>query len=672
MNVIRFLIMCVLLTGSPTSAEVQPALVGQVVDEGDKPVAGADVYFNRLDERSYTHLGQTDKDGKFRYDVEQPVDSLAQLVVRTDQKLGWDRASNFYLKDFFDGPEEKTIQLRSLVPVSGTIKDQTGVPESGLKVRMIRAWQLRKDLDEVIALDRDFGDTILIAGDGSFLAAVDASDVLPRATTDNAGKATVKLPVDCIVQLLVWGQAIGPEEVWIRTDQGERVEIAYAPSNPNTDKAVLHSQQFELTTSPAVPLIGKVVHQDTGVPIANATVEYFRPHRAGIVVDVESFLFPMTDEQGTFQLPGLEIGRHRVYVKPPPGSALVPIEQYIKIDKGSLLKPVEFHVPQGVIITGKVLDQETEQPIEGSVHYFALFNNEAAAKMGRTEISGDANHAIIDESGAFRIVGLPGPGLLTVRARSGNYLRNPSLDQLDTAIKEIAGSEMILATPHYVNPRNCHLIEQIDPQGEELYVDLKLQGPSKKVRIQFVNKSDLDFSQVYFSGENPEIGVFNVVYKTNPAYINFFEANEKQRRLVQLRTRNYKLAGWDMVWDYQEVATIELHPAATLTGRVIDAAGKPVVGARLKNDYFTDASARMARVPSQPDSGYTTFTDNEGRFKLVGLPGDLPLSMRISTDDEKGRSILRGYVFKDLTVKYGEAKDLGDIHMDRLIPLERD
>ena len=137
-----------------------------------------------------------------------------------------------------------------------------------------------------------------------------------------------------------------------------------------------------------------------------------------------------------------------------------------------------------------------------------------------------------------------------------------------------------------------------------------------------------------------------------------------------------KLAGSIVVrGDEKAPITVKLQPWAAVSGRLLDAVGKPISNATL---WFTEIPIRKPGQPMSLDTGLhliehiagqkdlTPHTDEQGRFRIERLvPG---LKYNLAWVDEKGAMTLEqikweGLVFANLILKAGESKELGDVKL---------
>jgi hypothetical protein len=94
---------------------------------------------------------------------------------------------------------------------------------------------------------------------------------------------------------------------------------------------------------------------------------------------------------------------------------------------------------------------------------------------------------------------------------------------------------------------------------------------------------------------------------------------------------------------------VKLEPAGRLSGRIVDAAGLPLAGADLVS--FNPLDAQHERAPFAGP----VKTDQDGRFHAEALIPGRKYNIVVQT---KGRLT---DVVKDVVVKSGESRDLGDL-----------
>lgn len=658
----------------------RPYLAGQVVDVSGQPLSGGHVFWNPPGARNYERLTSIGQDGKFLSEIDsEQLGYKTHLVVRHADRIGFRIAYDFRFANDSPDEGENVITLSPTTRCEISLTDQQGQPVTNAKVRMTRAWLFDwQPLDKLLSenMHATFLDVLNRTSKTRVYAPqFDDFGLLSQAVTNEEGIAIVEgLPADALVQLLIVGERITAQEIFMRTDGGAAVDVPFSKTNPNSDRQKFYSQEIHLTAAPSIPVRGTVTNLVTQEPLAGADVRFFYLRRGGIIVDTADYRFAVTDEQGRYELLGLPISRTRIYVDPPAGEApLLAVGRTSNQKAGMQEERLDFLVPTGIQVTGKVLDAKTKVPIEGSVSYYSLRDNPAAKQMAPARLSADATSAVINQDGSYEINALPGPGLLTASLR-GTYIRGQGIEQFETKlIDKTGGLRTIPAYPHSVTVENEEYLQPIHPKIGEKHVEINLNvpGPEVTIPLEFYTETKQRFSQVYFTGETTETLPFSLAFTgyrqaERPANVHFFVSQNDQRRLVQARTSDHKLAGWMFVTRDQKQARLELYPSATIVGRIIQKDGSPVVGAWIRNDYWNDASLKKGYLVSQPDSGYTIYTDKKGQFKIIGLPADLPLTGTVNTKGKSYSSTLRGYAFRDLELKRGETTDIGDLVLEEL------
>ena len=95
--------------------------------------------------------------------------------------------------------------------------------------------------------------------------------------------------------------------------------------------------------------------------------------------------------------------------------------------------------------------------------------------------------------------------------------------------------------------------------------------------------------------------------------------------------------------------TVKLEPLGTVTGRMVDEAGRPMAG----------LNVRVRQAHSAFDR--ETKTDREGKFRIEGLLPRTKSLLAIAHGDPWERRSTIVYFEDGLSVKSGATKDLGDL-----------
>ncbi len=235
---------------------------------------------------------------------------------------------------------------------------------------------------------------------------------------------------------------------------------AYPNTWEGTFDAVHYGATFNFVARPSQPIVGTITNLD-GQPLVDATV--FVSQIAGLTMSQgASFLSAKTDANGQFAISGApQGGGHRVTVSPAEGEPY--FETSLKLPSADGFVPIEirFALPRGRWITGTVTDEATGEPIDATVLYYPFRANKYAENFPNydPQITGSApNHGVdTKEDGSFRILAIPGEGVLAARASKQPevYLSDVSADLLE----RMGGEQM----PKMYNPWSAKWFHSMRP-----------------------------------------------------------------------------------------------------------------------------------------------------------------------------------------------------------------
>src|SRR5262249_3356514 len=141
-----------------------------------------------------------------------------------------------------------------------------------------------------------------------------------------------------------------------------------------------------------------------------------------------------TDEQGRYTLNGMPKGNdNKILLLPRNDQPYLPAHAQVPDSPGFDPVTVDFDVKRGVWIEGTLTNKTTGKPVQAQIQYFATLNNPHL--RDHPEFDGtfvNQRTVSVGEDGRFRVVGLPGPGLLSVTA-GDQYLLADERDDGDGA-----------------------------------------------------------------------------------------------------------------------------------------------------------------------------------------------------------------------------------------------
>ncbi len=552
-----------------------------------------------------------------------------------------------------DVPGEQTLRLaKDDVPIEGRVLDLEGRPVAGATVVVQGRLRAPKG-DDLAALVRAVeADGSAFPAENNLLNAVYAPGLgrlFPEATTARDGRFTLKgIGRERVIGLTISGPAIETRDVQVMTRPGKTIVVPAWKNNPDGDKVTYHGARFDHVAAPSAPIVGVVKDADTGKPIAGAVVESYQ--LAGSNLSGSTRFRAVADAEGRFRLAGMPRGEGNVIrARPPEGQPYVMAVKRVPTGDGHKPATVDVSLKRGVWITGKAVDKVTGKPVHGTVEYFALaVNPHVVDYRGFT-----TDHHLRNRTGdgTFRLVGLPGPGMIAFRALGDGYLIGAGADRLSVKPQRNhypTRPYLCLATGYHafveVNPARdagsveCNVI--LDPGRTATGTVLGPDGkPLAGARVSGVKS----YSYTYWEHEPLPSAEFTALglHPGRPRQLLFLHEGKNLAGSVVVRG------------DENRPLSVKLQPAGTITGRLLNDAGRPRVGATLRFLRGVGRAVDGTGVGSHPHVDFRTGKD--GAFRIDGLVPGLKYHLYLETGDRIAP------VATDLKVGPGETKDLGEV-----------
>ncbi len=374
----------------------------------------------------------------------------------------------------------------------------------------------------------------------------------------------------------------------------------------------------------------------------------------------------------------------------------------------------DFRLARGVVVKGRAIEAGTGRPIvaspnddchnqgvprAGFVTYYPLASNAALRDSPTGLYLGDPEgprvetSATIDGEGAFRILVPPGPGVLLVMAAPGmsmgvNLMPTPTWPEVDTGrpILRLFPYAKLRAripgdgAPPTADPSvlpglagpiplaSYHAYRVIDPPADarEMAVEIALdRGRSRPVK--FVDPRG-----------DPVRGptVFGLVSLPRPINLAGSEGEatalepDRDRPLLAVSSDGRYFAKSSLRGDATTPVTIAMEPTGVVTGRLVDAVGRPVAHHAIALEYDDAAESRppgFADVSLPHPSTPPADTDADGRFRVVGLIPGFRASVWFSQKPPPGTvptvplANYRPGPLRKVAVRSGETLDVGDV-----------
>src|SRR5262245_29536674 len=407
---------------------------GRVVGPDGKPVAGAKLYlapgwgFHMLPYPSPEYAA-TGTDGRFEFVVPKAKYGDGPVIVSAaaaGHGVGWLESPAGGKRD------DLSVQLVEDTPITGAIIDLQGKPVAGATLRVLQVMAAPKE---------DLAPWLDAVRDKKGLSRELERQYFPRYTlspspqvvTDAEGHFKLTgMGRNRIVVLRLDGPMIATQYLRVVTRPGKSIEVLESRARPEYDQPAITTTyygaaDFRHPAPPSRPIVGALRDADTKKPLAGFTIQGGKPTDSGI--NGLDFIRTTTDKQGRYRLTGLRKGdRNSIVVLPPDDVPYLAAEVAVS-DVGPALDPLTLDVElkRGVWIEGKITDKLTGKPVRAMVGYHPLKTNPNLSDYHDLPASMNTNLHGTKENGSYRIVGLPGPGVVGVWNRA-DYLRASERD----------------------------------------------------------------------------------------------------------------------------------------------------------------------------------------------------------------------------------------------------
>ena len=623
---------------------------GRVLTPDDKPAANAKLYVWNDTIKNFNDMkpaATSDADGRFRFKL--PPDTPSEGVKLVAEANGF--APDWLDLSALAKDSEATLRLvKDDVPVTGRVLDLEGKPVSGVTVELHGSASIRRSKTGFVRFVDVNAKGAWNHEEGLHIIRPWALGVSTSATTDKDGRFKLTgLGRDRMATVLVKSETTellrlqimsrdGPKGGWVKGTYG------------------LFPNGSEFIVGPCKPVVGTVRDKKTGKPIA------------GIIVSDERFLVQTTtDAEGRYRLVGCP--KRQMYTFATGGKKGVPYLDCTKhrVADSPGLDPltVDFELDRGVEITGKVTETPGGKPVRGSVSWDVTHGDPNRKDFPTLEggIMVISDWGKIAPDGTFSVLGIPGPGILWVKARDSNKYKRVDPQGL-TAKLDLDGWPS--APTHafaQVNP--------IDGEPKTLHYEMTINtGVSRAGSIVDADGKPLSGTRTVGlnDSENPTL--------LPTAEFNATGLSDRRKRAVVFLHEEKNLgAVLAARGDSEKPLSVVLQPLGQLSGRIVDDDGKPLANRKVivllyldpkKFDNLPIELLSTNNVNSLHSGAWKDFTAREattaadGAFRIDGLiPGehyDLYAGLgKVTT----GGSVSHQY--PKFTVEPGKEKAVGDL-----------
>lgn len=605
------------------------AVKGRVLDPEGKPLAGARVrlWGGRGESKDAPVRATTGADGHFRFTVRQAEVDPGATVVVTARGHGrdWLELESSRVGDGV------TLQLDREVPLEGRVLNLEAKPVLGAAVEVLYVEKPSgKDLTTWMppwACNRWPNGPLL---NTSFLGA-------PRTVSASDGRFTLRgFGRERAIWVRISGAAIEQTSFWVLTRPG----TGPVPGSKRHGSSAAYLARFDHFVAPTKPVVGTVRDRRTGQPLVGVLVGLSCEDAWG------EFLSTVTDAHGRYRLVG---GPKRPnYVINAAGKPGLPYFDVTRRDIHDTpgLEPLtaDLTMERGLEVSGRLLDADGK-PVRGCVQYTPLPGNPHLkdyplyASHGVSHVLSAWGRSGTD--GRFRVLGIPGPGVLIVEAFEDRRFA------LLEVTRELDARYRIFLTPSRLHAVVSVCLSTDEPQSLQHVIKLlpgrtlsgKVVGPDGKPLTGVHVAGGWDFVKTLFPivrKSEPLKGSAFRAHGLNPRHPQVLVFFQPEKRLARVLTLRGDEAG---------PLVVRLEPLGAVRGRLVDAAGQPVKGAAVSVLYKPRSRQHAAlnlpatemsyhglnRLLREDANKRRTLTDANGVFRIEGLVPGLPYELKLQS-----------------------------------------
>ena len=636
-----------------SDTEEETVLSGTVVDSEGQAVAGARVFLK-------DHETMTRSDGAFQLTVpllvaNEEVMPPPRLTVAKD---GF--ANQSYGIDL-ENPDDHRLELKSEArPIHGRLVDPEGLPIAGANIEAY-LFSAPENMDEYLTIARRPETSLYELDSRDISRDVLTIPVFESVVSNDKGEFTISgTPPNVVVSLKILGPQIALTQPMVATteianSESETITV-YRHSGMAAESLGLveiHGYQPAIVCEPTQIIEGIVVDKATGQPLEN--VEIYSDKFAGVELSSDRSLNTVTDKSGRFRLTGMPVGHGNEITAFPDidtPSALPYLPRDLTVPAGTSLEPVELRIEltRGVWVEGQIVDRDTGKPLSGARASYKPYNENESARenypdeeIPQRRVNGTVE---TESDGKFRLVALPGKGLLDVWMVKDNfYPPGQGWDDIADEYKNERGE--ILARGSFPSSReHPTAMTQIDVDEFNDIADLQIElDAGKSITVKMVDPDGQPLKDVFVQRARSNIDNHYTSKESQFQALGFLEG---QSRTLLFYHKDRKL-GWIQTVRFDEVSpvTVTLQPNSIVRGKLVDANGDPVVNARLRFDIKNRAGMFLQSLP------FTAVTDENGDFEQIAMPGEFIVSVE-STNAFYS-------LYRSLEVPSGKTIELGSL-----------
>ena len=424
---------------------------------------------------------------------------------------------------------------------------------------------------------------------------------------------------------------------------------------------VVYGARPVVSVEPSQIIRGQVTDSETGKPIVDVQLSFSGLYAFSNGTS-DGTKYCQTDEKGRYVFDG--IGRPADTASPrsfkiemAPDQPYFAQRQRVPVQKDVESIEIDVKLTPCKMISGRLVDQQTKQPIQGRVMYYPHLDNEKAnkyPKFKRSSISvGFKDAARTNTNGSYSVKCIEGTGVLAAFADDGRRYK-VAVGGTEAGVTLQGGFDDQIA---YVFPGSKHFnsIMEVDTtkQSESIEIELVPRN-SKNFRVETDSGAAVvDFSSTgRFPKQSVSGGAGFVSKETAKNQLEIFGMDEDESRELLIWNRE-KTHGTTTTISQETKSPILLQPTGVVRGKIKDFKEK-----------FRNAFIKSVIVEKNPGQGwapssaeFSQVSTSDGAFELELLPGSHQL-IRIVTGPQAKDIMLAN------PITPGEVIDLSVIDME--------
>ena len=577
---------------------------GRVLDPEGKPVAGAKLYLLYYTPKALPVpvRATSGEDGRFRFTVahadldtsyaNEPWKGATVVAAAAGFGLaapdaGTGAASN---------PSDLTLRLvKDDVPLTGRVLDLQGKSIAGVRLSVQGLhWSREGDLTPFL---QDLKEKKVyfpalrqrLAGfEGTWIGR-DAGTLFPAVTTDAEGRFRINgVGRERLVELCLEAPTVATRNLSVTTRPGPAISVGGLWKAGDADGAmIVHGTGADHVVAPCKPVVGVVRDKDTGKPIPGAVVT--GSQRAGGRTAYQTEPRAVADHEGRYVLTGLPKGDGNVLrAVPPEGQPYLITLHRVGDSPGLDPITVDIALKRGVWINGKVIDKATGRPVPAHVEYAVFADNPNRTEVPDLSVDNDTQTR---PDGTFRLVGLPGRGLIGARGHDDRYRMAVGADK----IKGTDENGLFQTYPRVLLAGNFHTLVEVNPAkgADALECEVALD-PGRALTGTVLGPKGKPLAGALACGLTA-----TGTWESQPlkgAEFTLTGLEKGRPRVLQFVHKGKGLAGFLVVkGDEGKPLSVRLEPSGVLTGRLVTPEGNPVTDGEIAG--LKEADTALGNFP---------------------------------------------------------------------------